>query len=333
VLVTFNESNCLAFTNTYQPTNFFVTNRVISMLYSNLSPTNVLQGHFILTSLHEFGTNVLIFGTGEYRASDVYLSMTPTANFLGGEGTVYFTGLTNGQPTWSPYESNSVPIIQDNPTNGPPWPNDSPAIERVSVIFSKGLDLWLMIYNGGNSGGSKHTGVYFSYAQQPWGPWSQPQQIFNKYRDGAMGTFMHDSNTGLGPFGPVIEDDGSATNVDGDALSPLLIELFTRITNSTLFIYYTLDTWNPYTVVKMRSEFIITPVIDPASLVHKKNKFSFSWAAPTNESYQVDYSTNLSSGWMTFTDIVTSTTGTFNFTNMQSGGLPEQGFYRLRTSQ
>ncbi len=90
-------------------------------------------------------------------------------------------------------------------------------------------------------------------------------------------------------------------------------------------------TFNPYTVVKMRSEFIITPVIDAASLVHKKNKFSFSWAAPTNESYQVDYSTNLSSGWTTFTDIVTSATGVFDFTNTQAGGLPGQSFYRLRS--
>ncbi len=84
--------------------------------------------------------------------------------------------------------------------------------------------------------------------------------------------------------------------------------------------------------MKMRSEFTIRPVIDPASLVHKKNKFSFSWDAPTNERYQVDYSTNLSSGWTTFTDVVTSVTGTFFFTNTQTGGLPARGFYHLRAA-
>jgi hypothetical protein len=123
VLVTVNETNLNAL---YPPdaTNIFTTNRVISTLYTNLATTDARQGHFILTSLHEYGTNVLMFGTGEYRASDVYLAQTPTASFLSGAGTRYFAGLTNGQPTWSTAESNCVPVVEDNPTNGPPWPND-----------------------------------------------------------------------------------------------------------------------------------------------------------------------------------------------------------------
>lgn len=92
-------------------------------------------------------------------------------------------------------------------------------------------------------------------------------------------------------------------------------------------------TWNPYTVVKMRSAFTINPVIDSASLVKLKKKFSFAWSAPTNISYQVDYSTNLVSGWATFTNIITSTDGTFNFTDTgtNSGGFGNTKFYRLRS--
>ena len=44
-----------------------------------------------------------------------------------------------------------------------------------------------------------------------------------------------------------------------------------------MFIYYTMATWNPYTVLKMRSAFSIMPVIDPTSLVKSKKKFSFAW--------------------------------------------------------
>ena len=112
-----------------------------------------------------------------------------------------------------------------------------------------------------------------------------------------------------------------------------MIERFTRITNSTLFIYYTLSTWNPYTVVKMRSAFTIAPVIDPASLVKPDKSFSFTWSAPTNITYQVDYSTNLASGWATFTNLITATNGTFNFTDdgTNSGGFGSTKFYRLRT--
>ena len=339
VLVTFNETNLLAATNTYLATNFFVTNRIISMLNTNLDPTSAMQGHFIFTAEHEFGTNVLMFGTGEFRASDAYFSMVPTANFVSGQGTLYFTGLTNGQPTWSPFESNSAPVVQDNPTNGPPWPNDHPGIEKLSVIYSTSLNLWLMTYNGGENTGkqleTQTKGVYFCYAPQPWGPWSTPQLIFNQFRDGGEGVFIYDATNHTGPSGPTINPSiNNPTNTPGGAFSPLLIERFTRITNSTLFIYYTLSTWNPYTVVKMRSAFTIIPVIDPASLVKLKKKFSFAWSAPTNISYQVDYSTNLTSGWTTFTNLISSTNGTFNFTDngTNSGGFGSTKFYRLRTT-
>src|SRR5579859_3037701 len=59
-LVTFNETNLPFSTNT------FVTNRAVSMLNTNYDPTSPLQGHFINTSMREYGTNVMMFGTGEY---------------------------------------------------------------------------------------------------------------------------------------------------------------------------------------------------------------------------------------------------------------------------
>ena len=333
VLVTFNETNL-----PFSP-NTFTTNRVISMLNTNLDPTNVLQGHFILTSLREYGTNVLMFGTGEYRASDVYLAMTPTVSFVSGNGTLYFAGLSHGQPTWSTAESNAVPVVQDNPTNGPPWPNDNPSIGNVSVIYASQAGLWLMTYDGGNNTAknlkSTTTGIYFSYAQFPWGPWSTPQLVFNKFRDNGAGVFIHDPGLANddGLDGPVIGANSPTATPGGD-FAPIMIERFTRLTNSTLFIYYTLSTWNPYTVVKMRSAFAIQPVIDLASLVHKKVKFSFSWGGPTNGSYQVDYSSNLLSGWATFTNIITSTDGAFNFTDTgtNSGSLGNDRFYRVRTA-
>jgi hypothetical protein len=335
-LVSFNEN--LAFSNNTIVTNIFVTNRVVAMLNTNLDSRSPLQGHFINVSMHEYGTNVMMFGSGEYRSSDVYLCMIPTANFVTGNGTLFFAGLTNGQPVWSNRESNCVPVVQDNPTNGPVWPQDAGSVGNVSVTYPPALGLWLMTYDGGRSAETKNnktTGVYFSYAQQPWGPWSTPQLIFNKDRDHGLGVFIHDASTNVpndGLDGPVIGNN-DPTNTPGGDFAPIMIERFTRITNSTLFIYYTLSTWNPYTVVKMRSAFTINPVIDPDSLVKLKKKFSFAWTAPTNIIYQVDYSTNLLSGWMTLTNIITSTNGTFNFTDngTNSGGFGSTKFYRLRT--
>ena len=331
VLVTVVETNLNA-VNPPDAASIFVTNRVISMLHTNLDPTNILQGHFILTSLHEFGTNVLMFGTGEFRASDIFLAVTPTANFVSGAGTLYFSGLTNGQPTWSNAESNCVPVVQDNPTNGPPWPYDSPQAGNVSVTYSTNLNMWLMTYDGGVTPAT--SGIYFSSAAAPWGPWSTPQLIFNKKRDNGVRVFIHDASTNNpndGLDGPTIGMN-DPTNTAGGDFAPIMIERFTRITNSSLYIYYVMSTWNPYTVVKMRSQFTIMPVIDTSSLVHKKNRFILKWNAPTNMNYQVDYSSNLLSGWTTFTDIVNSSTGTFGYTNIDTGGLPPSGFYRVRTS-
>jgi hypothetical protein len=319
VLVTFDQTNLT-----------FQTNRIISVVTNG--------GRFVITSLHPFGTNILMFGAGMYRASDIYLSTTPASSFLSGSGTLYFAGLTNGQPTWSTVETNSVPVVQDNPTNGPPWPNDTPSVGNMSVIYSTNLGLWMMTFDGGRNTNDKtnYSGIYLSYAAQPWGPWNTPQMIFNATRDHGFGVFMHNSGySPTGPDGPTIDPSkNDPTNATGVVYAASMIESFTRITNSTVFIYYNMATWNPYTVVKMRSAFNIIPVIDPASLVKLKKKFRFGWTAPTNVAYQVDYSTNLPASWTTLTNLITSTNGIFNFTDNgnNSGGFGDTKFYRLRTS-
>lgn len=49
-------------------------------------------------------------------------------------------------------------------------------------------------------------GILFSYSQTPWGPWSDPQIIFNAARDGALGKFIHNpqANPDDGLSGPAI---------------------------------------------------------------------------------------------------------------------------------
>lgn len=323
-----SHSNSYSVLVTFDPAQLtFTTNRSIS--YANQG------GHFVSTSLHLDDTNVLMFGEGDFRNSDIFLASVPAASFVSGAGTLYFTGLTNGQPAWSNVETDAVPVLQDNPTNGPAWPNDSPSVGDMAVVYSPGLRLWLMSFDGGrHTANPKDTeGVYFSYAAAPWGPWSAPQLVFNAKRDHALGNFIYDKGSVTNPVPITIDPSkNNPTNTEGAVYAPHLLERFTRITNSTLLVYYTMSTWNPYTVVKMRSAFAIQPVIDPQSLIHKKNKFSFSWIAPTNETFQVDYSTNLLS-WTTFTDVLTSVSGTFYFTNTQIGGLPPTGFYRLRAAR
>lgn len=49
------------------------------------------------------------------------------------------------------------------------------------------------------------------------------------------------------------------TNTPGGAYAPYLIGRFTQVAGNSLTLYYTLSTWNPYTVVLMKSQFTITP--------------------------------------------------------------------------
>src|SRR5580704_14865984 len=98
-------------------------------------------GHFVTNAFYEAPMGILgspapvlpepdvvMFGLGLYRASNIYLSVIPSSEFesgvdsSGNNATRYFTGMSNGQPTWSPTESAAVPVITDvdpaNPTIG-----------------------------------------------------------------------------------------------------------------------------------------------------------------------------------------------------------------------
>jgi hypothetical protein len=215
-------------------------------------------GHFVYTALHASGTDVYMFGTGKYRASDIFLSKTPASGFWAGTGTQYFAGRVNGQPTWVSSEASAVPIVQDNPLNGPAWPNDNPGVGNVSVAYSADLGMWLMMYDGGRQSVATR-GMYLTYAKDPWGPWAAPLLVYNIPRDPGLGVFVHNPTAvpSDGLAGPTIGDNDPATT-PGAPYAPAIIERFTRVTGNTLRIYWLMSTWNPYTVVKMRSELTIS---------------------------------------------------------------------------
>jgi uncharacterized protein DUF4185 len=243
-------------------------------------------GHFAYTALREYPNDsdswnpgfgepfVVIAGLGKYRGSNIYLSIVPKSGFESGAGTRYFTGLDKfGFPTWGTKDdASNVPIVTDvDPTN--------PTIGNLSLTYSRDLDLWLMTFDGGR-GDPSTNGIHFTYARHPWGPWSIPQRIFNDCQDGALGNYIFyyydpshpatnacpsavvpPANTS-GPSGPTIGPQDSTGNppatTRGGGFAPQMIERFTEIEGNTLKIYYTLSTWNPYTVVKMESDFTIT---------------------------------------------------------------------------
>ncbi len=255
-------------------TRFVATNNTFIPLRTISALTN--GGHFLEMALYQvpagFGSQepmVYMWGAGNYRGSDIYLAAVPVSGFESGAGTLYFTGLaqaTNGPPTWSSVETGAVPVVVDNPTNGPGWPNDSPTVGNISVNYCPALGLWLMTFDGGRQSPAS-TGVYFCYASAPWGPWSTPKLIFNDKRDHGLGNFIYGANTNyddLGLAGPVIGDN-VPTNTTGGSYAPYMIQRFTQVTSDQLTLYYTMSTWNPYTVVLMKSDFAITPGTESSS--------------------------------------------------------------------
>lgn len=97
---------------------------------------------------------------------------------------------------------------------------------------------------------------------------------------------------------------------------------------------YAVPLTNPnhyFRVVQLGATTVTTgPSFIVPNLSWTTNGFQLAWSAPAADRFQVQSSTNLNQ-WLTLTNIVTSTTGQFNFldTGSQSGGLGLLRFYRL----
>ncbi len=214
-------------------------------------------GHFVNVALQQSGADVLVFGLGDYRATDVYLATVPASAFEAGTATRYFAGLADGQPTWTTDESGAVPVLIDNPLHH--LPPDAPTVGNLAVVWSADLGLWLMTFDGGRQTQAT-TGVWFTYAAQPWGPWAAPQLLFNAIRDGGLGVFIHDPGAVPDDLldGPTINPAANPpATTRGGIYAPFLIGRFTQVAGDLLSVSYTMSTWNPYTVVRMKSSFRI----------------------------------------------------------------------------
>ena len=209
-------------------------------------------GRFIKMSMHAQpgaiaglpagGPFILTWGTGRYHESDAYLSIIPVGQFEAGKGIRYFSGLDAANaPTWSDNESDATPIVKDG------------TLADLSVTWCKDLDLWLMTYDRR----TQPNGIAFSYSRTPWGPWSEPEILFNPVRDNALGRFIHGPLRKIddGLAGPVLGQRNrvNAAEIRGGAIAPYVVERWTKVQGSELELYYVMSTVNPYVVVLMKS--------------------------------------------------------------------------------
>jgi Domain of unknown function (DUF4185) len=188
------------------------------------------------------GEAVLLWGSGRYRRSDPYLAVVPADSFGSGSGTRYFAGTDPaGSPRWSGAEADAAPLFR------------SGCLGELSVGWNPYLDRWLMLYNCG----TPNNRIYLRSAERPWGPWSEARILFDPDRDGGYCRFMNPAPRLFavgGSVPPCRQVSDPHSRVPGDAYAPYLISRFTKgELGRSSDIYYLMSTWNPYTVVLMRS--------------------------------------------------------------------------------
>jgi hypothetical protein len=175
----------------------------------------------------------VMFGSGLYRQSNVYLAYQ-RADEIGEKSLTYFRGVdVDGKPEWTILEEEANPVFIQ------------PCVGELSVSFNQFLEKWILIYNCGNP-----RGVNCRVADNPWGPWSEPFVIFDPDIDNGYCHFMH-ANWDVRQCDSV--HDFGRENEWGGEYGPYQFEQFAAGKEDETTIYYTLSTWNPYTVVLMQS--------------------------------------------------------------------------------
>lgn len=190
------------------------------------------------------GEALLLFGSGDFRRSNVRLAVQPLRDIEKKSTLRYFAGAApDGSPRWSAAEADSVPLFRH------------PCVGELSVSWNRYLRKWIMLYNG-----APPRGILLRTADRPWGPWSDPLVLFEPHRHG-YGAFMHIAD-GLGPSDG-LSDPGRAHEWGGE-YGPYEIAGSARGSKGRTTLYFVLSTWNPYTVVVMRTTLEVEPAASPS---------------------------------------------------------------------
>ncbi len=201
---------------------------------------DVSRQYFINVSIVQQGDRLMTFGSGVYRQSNVYLAAQPATEINTRGSLRYYTGLDKaGQPQWSGREQDARALF------------DQPCVGEFSVSYNRFIDKWIMLYNCARS---QARGILVRTADQPWGPWSDAQVLFDPWADNGYCHFMHT----IPSFRQCdAVNDAGQENTWGGEYGPYQFEDLATGTRTTTTIYFTLSTWNPYTVVLMKATLAI----------------------------------------------------------------------------
>ncbi len=189
----------------------------------------------------------------------------------------YFAGLDrSGTPIWVDDQTLAVPVIDDETVL---------QVQQFSVAWVAPIKRFVMLYSGRfpRIEAEEQFGIYMRTAERPWGPWSDPQLIWNAEKEGAYdcpGIMYHKDAKGPGclksdPYRPnwLPTDDlkkcpghTPMQNEDfGVEYSVNILDNFTKpgLQINTATIYWNLSTWNPYRVVLYKTHLDGSVIVSP----------------------------------------------------------------------
>jgi hypothetical protein len=182
------------------------------------------------------GEGLVIFGSGRYRESHVYLAWQPASEIEDPGATRYFAGVDeDGVPLWSNSEPDALPLFG----------MDTPCVGELSVSYNPFIERWILLHNC-----DEPRGITLRTAEYPWGPWTEPQILFHPWDDGGYCHYIH-VNWDFDNCDSV-HDPGREYEWGGE-YGPYQFENFAAGDNQSTTIYFTMSTWNPYTVVLMKA--------------------------------------------------------------------------------
>ncbi len=230
---------------------------------------------FINVSLSKTTTNIhypepenteiqVMFGSGTYRQSDVYLAYQ-RADEIEEKSLVYFRGLTmDNEPEWTSNEEEATVLFTQS------------CVGELSVSYNPFLKCWILLYNCDSP-----RGINCRVAEHPWGPWSQPFVIFNPDVDMGYCYFIHASWEAKNCDS--VHDVGRENEWGGE-YGAYQFEQLAKGEEGETTIYYTLSTWNPYTVVLMKTV-LKNPSVNVRSMTTDLNDTELAlYPNPANES-------------------------------------------------
>lgn len=180
------------------------------------------------------GDGLLMFASGSWRHSPLHLAWAPLDRLVDRSSWRYLQGVdASGVPQWSTQESDATGML------GPD------CYGELSVNFVPTLERWVLLDNCDQP----QSAIWMSSAPTPWGPWDTNRKtVFEPWADGGFCHFVHAVQD---PPCDQVNDILRETHWGG-VYGPYLIPRYTRVEpNGDVTIFFTMGTWNPYTVELM----------------------------------------------------------------------------------